>query len=203
LADRSGLCVILFRQQLTKFIGDVDSVNFGAVKISRKISSQIEQAAKEAEAKTGAELRSGPSKDELERAAIVKELAAEANRGLIARQAEVLAAEYEQVRASMVPGDPRTRAMEVVVSKMRAIGQAFFPLRHDFADSQSPGKRLMVIASLEVSPDYDMIDWLAERARSERPFLQYHGGHVACRAASCREGVCPQLRDRYRQAKPV
>jgi len=167
-------CVILFRQQLTQFIGDVDSVNVGAIKISRKITSQIEQSAQEAETKTEAELRSGPSKDELVRATIVKQLAAETDRGLIARQAEALAMEYERVRASMLPGNPRTRAMEVVVSKMRTIGQAFFPLRHNFAASPSPGKRLMVIASLEVAPDYDMIDWLAERAHTERPFLQYH-----------------------------
>jgi hypothetical protein len=64
--------------------------------------------------------------------------------------------------------------MEVVVSKMRTIGQAFFPVRHEFAASPAPGKRLMAIASLEVSPDYDMLDWLAERISSEKPFVQYH-----------------------------
>jgi hypothetical protein len=105
---------------------------------------------------------------------VVKNLAADANSGVIATQAEVLAAEYQQVRDSMLPGNKRTRAMEVVVSKMRTIGQAFFPIRHEFAGSASPGKRLMVIASLQVSPDYDMLDWLAERVGSEKPFLQYH-----------------------------
>jgi hypothetical protein len=105
---------------------------------------------------------------------VVKGLAADASSSVIASQAEALAAEYQRVRGSMVPGDRRTRAMEVVVSKMRTIGQAFFPIRHEFANSPAPGKRLMVIASLEVSPDYDMLDWLVERARLEAPFLQYH-----------------------------
>jgi hypothetical protein len=74
----------------------------------------------------------------------------------------------------MESGGKRTRAMEVVVSKMRTIGQAFFPLRHEFAGSPAPGKRLMVIAALQVLPDYDMIVWLADRVLSEKPFLQYH-----------------------------
>jgi hypothetical protein len=32
----------------------------------------------------------------------------------------------------------------------------------------------MVIAALEVSPDYDLLGWLADRVSSEKPFLQYH-----------------------------
>ena len=168
------VCALLFRQQLTKFIGDVSTVKFLGAEISRKIDNQIEQSAKETEAKTETEMRSGPSESELNRARVVKSLAADANSGLIAAQAEALATEYQGVRDSMLPGNKRTRAMEVVVSKMRTIGQAFFPIRHEFASSPSPGKRLMVIASLQVSPDYDMLDWLAERVGSEKPFLQYH-----------------------------
>jgi hypothetical protein len=168
------LCVLLFRRQLTDFLGDVDTVKVFGAEISRKINTQIEQSAKEAQAKTETELRSGPSESELHRAMVVKKLAVDATTGAIAAQAEALAAEYERVRASMIPGNDRTRAMEVVVSKMRTIGQAFFPIRHEFAGAASPGKRLMVIASLQVSPDYDMLDWLAERVGSEKPFLQYH-----------------------------
>jgi hypothetical protein len=168
------VCVLLFRQQLTKFIGDVNTVKVFGAEISRKIDRQIEQSAKETAAKTESEIRSGPTEGELNRARVVKDLAADTDSGLIVRQAEALAAEYQKVRGSMLPGNERTRAMEVVVSKMRTIGQAFFPRRHEFANSPSPGKRLMAIASLQVAPDYDMLDWLAERVGSERPFLQYH-----------------------------
>ena len=168
------ICVLLFRPQLTKFLGGVKTVKVFGAEISREIDSQIEESAKEAQAKTETELRSGPSESELNRAMVVKNLVADTDGSVIAKQAEALAAEYQQVRDSMLPGNNRTRAMEVVVSKMRTIGQAFFPIRHEFAGSSSPGKRLMVIASLEVSPDYDLLDWLAERVGSEKPFLQYH-----------------------------
>lgn len=167
------LCVFLFRQQVTNFLGDVETVKVFGAEISRKIDKQVEQSAKEAQTKSNAELRSGPSKTELERAMTVKELAANATSGVIISQAESLSAEYERVRASMPPGNDRTRAMEVVVSKMRTIGQAFFPFRHEFAGSPSPGKRLMVIASLQVFFDFEMLDWLVQRVGSEAPFLQY------------------------------
>jgi hypothetical protein len=167
------LCVLLFRRQVTNFLGDVETVKVFGAEISRKINKQIEQSAKEAQTKTDSELRSGPSKGELNRAMVVKDLAADTNSGVVAAQAEALAAEYERLRASMLPGNDRTRAMEVVVSKMRTIGQAFFPIRHEFAGSASPGKRLMAIASLQVSHDYEMLDWLAERVGSEKAFLQY------------------------------
>jgi hypothetical protein len=165
------ICALLFRPELLQLLRRITSVKIWGTEIA--INRQIEQSAQQAQGKTEAELRSGPSKQELERATIVKELAADTDRGLIAKQAEALAAEYEQVRALMLPGSARTRAMEVVVSKMRTIGQAFFPLRHEFASAPYPGKRLMVIASLQVLPDYDMLDWLAERVGPETPFLQY------------------------------
>ena len=167
------LCVFLFRRPLTKFLGDVDTVKFLGAEISRKISNQLDQSAREAQTKSEAELRLGPTAAELRRAQAVSELAEKASSGVVVAQAELLAADYERVRASMLPGNDRTRAMEVVVSKMRTIGQAFFPFRHEFAGSASPGKRLMVIASLQVFRDFERLDWLAQRVGSEKPFLQY------------------------------
>ncbi|MBR0862774.1 hypothetical protein ACVIWV_001671 [Bradyrhizobium diazoefficiens] len=166
-------CALLFRQQVTSFLGNVETVKVFGAEISRKIDKQIEQSAKEAQNKSEAELLSGPSEGELERAMTVKKLAANASSGVVMAQAESLAADYEHVRASMPPGNDRTRAMEVVVSKMRTIGQAFFPLRHEFAGVASPGKRLMVIATLQICYDFEMLDWLVQRVGSEKPFLQY------------------------------
>jgi hypothetical protein len=180
-------CVFLFRRELATFIGDVDTVWLFGAKAKRKISAQVEQSAKEtqetqeAQDNTGVnsspsegELSRSPSEGELSRARIVENLAASTDIAVIRRQAEDLATEYQKVRASMLPGNKRTRAMEVVVSKMRTIGQAFFPIRHEFINSPSPGQRLMVIAALQVHPDFDLLDWLADRAGSEKPFLQSH-----------------------------
>jgi hypothetical protein len=162
------ICILLFRQQLTKFIGDVDTVKLFGAEISRK----LQQSAEEASATTGRS--SAPSKGELIRATEVEGLAAGADVATIRNQAEELAAEYERVRHTMLPGDSRTRKMEVVVSKMRTLARAFYPLRHEFANSSSPGKRLMAIAALQVDPDYDMLEWLAERLPVEKPFVGYH-----------------------------
>jgi hypothetical protein len=43
-------CVILFRPQLVSFLGNVDTVKVFGAEISRRINSQIEQSAKEAQA---------------------------------------------------------------------------------------------------------------------------------------------------------
>jgi hypothetical protein len=166
------VCVYFFRPQLTKFIGDVDTVKIFGAEISRKINTQVEQSAKEAQDKTG--MSNAPSEGELARGTIVKNLTDDTYIEVIRRKAESLATEYNDVRHSMLPGDGRTRAMEVVFAKMRTIGQAFFPIRFEFMGSASPGKRLMVMATLQVEPDYDLLDWLADRLGAEKPFLQFH-----------------------------
>jgi hypothetical protein len=162
------ICLFLFRPQLTKFLGDVETVKVFGAEISRK----LKQSAEEAGAATG--LSSAPSEGELIRATELEKFAAAADIGTIRKEAEELAAEYERVRHTTLPGDSRTRKMEVVVSKMRTLARAFYPLRHDFANSASPGKRLMTIAALQVDPDYDMLKWLAERPATEKPFVGYH-----------------------------
>ena len=161
-------CAFLFRQQITKFIEDVDTVKIFGAEISRK----LKQSADEASVATG--LSSAPSRGELIRATEVEGLAARANVATIRQQANELAAEYERIRRTLWAGVSRTRQMEIVVSKMRTLARAFYPLRHDYADSNSPGKRLMVIAALQVDPDYDMLEWLAERLELEKPFVGYH-----------------------------
>ncbi|MBR0988549.1 hypothetical protein [Bradyrhizobium liaoningense] len=162
------VCVVLFRQQLASFLGEVETIKVGSTEISRK----LKQSEKEAGAGKG--LSSAPSEGELRRAAEVESLAANADIRIIEQQAEELAAEYERTRHTMLPGDSRTRQMEIVVSKMRTLARAFYPLRHEFANSASPGKRLMTIAALQVDPDFDMLDWLGARLAVEKPFVGYH-----------------------------
>jgi hypothetical protein len=166
------LCVLLFRKQLSDFFGGVQTVKLFGAELSRKISSELEVSEQEARSQSG--LSRAPTQGELSRATVVERILSKADLGIVRQQIDELAAEYERVRSSMSPGDGRTRRMEVVVSKMRTLGRVAYPLRHELASSPSPGKRLVAIASLQVEPDYDMFDWLAERLAVEKPFIGYH-----------------------------
>lgn len=63
--------------------------------------------------------------------------------------------------------------MGAVMAKMRALGRAVFPLRSEFINDASPGKRLFAIAALQMIPDYSLVDWLASCVSSEGPYVQY------------------------------
>lgn len=82
--------------------------------------------------------------------------------------------EYIRTRSSRSPGDSRTRAMELVVSKMRTLALSCLPYLDEFAESTSPGERLAATAILQVQPQLDFIEWLRECFPNERPFVQYH-----------------------------
>jgi hypothetical protein len=172
--------VLAFRRPLIDLIPGVTEFEFFGVK--GKIINQLNRSAEIAEKSEG--LSPAPTPGELERAVQVERLTGKADLSFVRQQIDQLAAEYERVRASMRASDTRTRAMEVVVSKMRTIGRAAYPLRHELSVSPSPGHRLQAIASLQVIPDYDdLIDWLIDRLDLERPFVSYHA-LVALNAAA-------------------
>lgn len=124
-----------------------------------------------------------PSADELARAGQIERLASKVEPEQVRRAAVDLANEYERVRASASPGHARTRRMEVVMSKMRALGRAVVPFRYELRASASPGQRLMAIASYQVAPDYEALGWLVERVREEKPFVGYHAAVALLGAA--------------------
>ena len=93
----------------------------------------------------------------------------------------------------MAPGDGRRRRLEVITAKMRSIGRAVFPMRHEYMASTSPGSRLVAIASLQVMPDYEALSWLVERIQKERPFVGYHAAVALLMAA--RDSAAASHRD--------
>lgn len=166
-----GLYAILtFRPQLVRLLEGVTDIK--AFGIEAKIKQELRDAAADAD-KSGNK-SSFPSAEELARAVIVDDLTTQADIDFIRKQVDELAAKYEMVRASQEPGDARTRAMEVIVSQMRTIGRAASRFRYELKESPSPGKRLQAIASLQVLPDYDLLDWLARSIKTEKPFVAYH-----------------------------
>ncbi len=176
------LALVMFRKTLLEW----ESVEVGGAKVTRrKIARKLEAAGKEAPA--GGEMAKEPTKAEQRRAAAVARLAADVEPTALYRQAMALAWEYERTRASLPSGSDRTQKMEVIVAKMRAIGRAIFPLRYEFMASAMPGTRLLAIASMQVSPDYENLDWLADRLKPEKPFVSYHAAValvVAARASA-------------------
>lgn len=104
------------------------------------------------------------------------------------RRIEVLAGEYSRVRDTMPPGHPRTRQMEVIASRMRALaGQLYssVPLLSaaDGPMGDAPGRRLAAITFLQAIPHPGYLQWLSERfgrdrvgEEVEKPFVQYHAG---------------------------
>ena len=182
--------ILMFRPQLKSILHGLSEFEIFGVK--GKIQKALDQSAQAAEILKG--LSNAPTPGELERAIKVERLVSSADLPLVRQQVDALAAEYERVRGSMRASDTRTRAMEVVVSKMRTIGRAAYPLRHDLAESLSPGHRLQAIASLQVIPDYDFLDWLVDRIDKERqPFVTYHA-LVALNTAANDERASAHLR---------
>jgi hypothetical protein len=166
------LGVLVFRKQLGDFFGGVQTVKLFGAELSRQLTSELKVSEQEAQSAVG--LSAAPTEGELSRATVVERILSKTDLGIVKQQTDELAAEYERIRSSMLPGDARTRRMEVVVSKMRTLGLAAYPLRYELASSPSPGKRLFAIAILQVKPDYDMLDGLAERFPVEKPFVGYH-----------------------------
>ncbi|MCM2472350.1 hypothetical protein HGO38_02535 [Rhizobium sp. CG5] len=160
--------LILFRDPISR----ISSFIYKDIRF--EIDKKIESAGKSAE-KDHTGLPQGlPTTSELARSVEVEMLAKTVEPLEIRSTAMRLAGEYERVRANMSPGDSRTRRMEVIVAKMRSFGGAVVPLRHELIASQSPGQRLVVIASLQVTPDYELLDWLVDRLKEEKPFVGYH-----------------------------
>jgi hypothetical protein len=101
----------------------------------------------------------------------------------VREQVQVLAGEYERLRATMPSGNERTRSMELVATQMRALANIGAPLVDLLKNSTSPGERLAAVAFLQVHPDRTFLDWLADRVASEKPFLGYQAAVALLYAA--------------------
>lgn len=117
-----------------------------------------------------------PTEQQVFAAERVEQAARQSDISVVRTQVFQLAQEYEQIRATMPPGDTRTRRMEVVITKMRTLALAAYPLLRELTNSESPGERLAAVAILQVRPNPDYLEWLATRLAEEKPFIGYHAG---------------------------
>jgi transcription initiation factor IIF auxiliary subunit len=82
--------------------------------------------------------------------------------------------EYEAVRRTMPSGYPRTQKMEKIASQMRSLARPAVPLLKDLVESPSAGERLAAVSILEEIPNPEYLSWLADRIKTEKPFIGYH-----------------------------
>lgn len=99
------------------------------------------------------------------------------------KQVDALATEYDDIRITYGPGHTRTGLMEIVASKMRALGKALRGMLPELTTAESAGRRLTAVSFLEVEPNPDFIEWLAERVEKEQPFVGYHAARALRLAA--------------------
>jgi hypothetical protein len=135
-----------------------------------------------------------PSSREVAVAMQIRRTASEGNSWVVRRQMIDLAREYEQIRKETY-SSARTRRLEVVVTKMRALAFAAAPLVGELTQSPSEGERLAAIAILQMTPDPSYFDWLASRFGQEAAFAEYHAG-VALLAAAQSQPVDRPIRER-------
>src|SRR5262249_9573268 len=77
----------------------------------------------------------------------------------------------------------RTRKMEIVAAKMRALAcDAYFMLEY-LAKNPQPGCRLAAVSLLEIRPNPEYLEWLSERLAPEKPFVGYHAALALIAAA--------------------
>ncbi len=165
------------------------------------IRQEVDRAAKHAlsaNPQAGKEL----TEEQVEAAEQIGQLALQSNISVVRQQVSVLAREYEQVRVSMSAGDIRTRKMEVIVTKMRTLAIAAYPLLPELINSPSAGIRLAATAVLQVKPDISYVDWLATRLANEKPFSGYHAAVALLYAVRTLGTLYPQqLRQAIGEAK--
>jgi hypothetical protein len=102
---------------------------------------------------------------------------------VVKERIEELGGAYQQLRKSMLPSDARTRKMEIIAAKMRALAcDAYFMLDY-LAKNPEPGCRLAAVSLLEVKPNPEYLEWLCERLAPEKPFVGYHAALALIAAA--------------------
>lgn len=83
--------------------------------------------------------------------------------------------EYERIRREQQPGSKRTRIMNEIAAKMRALAVVVYPLLPTLMSGQRTGERLAAICALQVRPELGRFDWLVDRVmQEEQPFVFFH-----------------------------
>lgn len=181
----TALVLTTFKTPLASQFGRVRKIAFPGtlIELDQIVDQKLQDAASEVQAQSIGQTEAISSAD-LDRARAIGRVTTTENLPEVKTRMMDLALRYREIRGTIARGDERTRAMAVIVAQMRALGQAAFPLRGEFAFSDDPGKRLTAIAIAQVQPDFTMLGWIASRVGpGERAFIQYHATEALLMAA--------------------
>ena len=113
---------------------------------------------------------------------------------LVREQMIAYARLYERIRQQMPASDSRTRTLDGVFQRMKALVNAAFPLIAEFVASHSPGEKLAAVAILQCFAGSRYLEFLVELVRSEKPFVGYQAALALEFAVSATEPRCyPEL----------
>lgn len=159
------------RRSLSRILDRVEEISLPGG-TSAKIRRALDEGARVAPPTQSR--RGTPSEKQLEVASRVGRLALDADLSVVRDHMTELSREYERIRAALPSTWERAQKLEVVVNKMLALGYAGFFLLPDLTRSASVGDRMAAVAILQVRPDAQYLQWLAERMEIESNFVRYH-----------------------------
>jgi hypothetical protein len=167
--------LVLFRSELRGVIKGIRKLGVGGtnLEVEQEIQEKVDSSAADVLSSPNPPVPAPISSEDIRRAVEVGALSKGIEPEVIRSQIDQISAEYEGRRANMPSGPDRTRQMSAVMAKMRTLGRAVFPYRHELVSSPSPGRKLFAIAALQMIPDYNLLDWLASTTNVESPFVQY------------------------------
>jgi hypothetical protein len=93
---------------------------------------------------------------------------------LVRNQVRSYARIYERTRQRMAPSDARTARMEQIMTNMRNLATASYPLLNELVASPSPGERLAAVAILQIFAAEDLLPFLVDQVKKEKPFVCFH-----------------------------
>lgn len=93
---------------------------------------------------------------------------------LVRHQVRSYARIYERTRQHMPASEARRRRMEAIMTSMRNLATASYPLLEELAASPSPGERLAAVSILQVFASERQLQFLLSLVKGENPFVVFH-----------------------------
>jgi hypothetical protein len=144
--------------------------------------AEVDRVVNEAgQAATVQEVRSEVPEEQIRAARLVNEkltalpIAYEQRLAMVRDSVYELVEKYESLRRSTPGGEDRTRIMNQISAKMRALAIGAYPLLPSLMEGKRPGERLAAICILQVQHDPGRFHWLIDRVEAEdQPFLFFN-----------------------------